>query len=180
MNWVDGVLIAVIALFTAAGAWQGVFRQTMGLLTFLLGLIFASYLRELPEGFIRFFFPGSSAAAVESISFVGIFAISVVILATVARISFPVTRFQGLWVFDQFFGGVVSALTAGLQFGLAAFLLQYLDLTWIGSTELGQAVVAGIETSALTPLTQTAVAALATLFTPGIPGGLPTFFVLFA
>ncbi|MFQ5946245.1 MAG: CvpA family protein [Anaerolineae bacterium] len=180
MNWVDGVFIVVLALFTAAGAWQGVFRQTMGFLTFLLGLIFASYFRELPEGFIRFFFPASSAAAVESISFVGVFAVSVVVLATIARISFPVTRFQGLWVFDQFFGGLVSALTTGLQFGLAAFLLQYLDLTWLGSTELGQTVVAGIEMSALTPFSQAAVVALATLFTPGIPGGLPNFFVLFA
>lgn len=180
MNWLDGIFIVVMVLFTAAGAWQGVFRQTMGLLTFLLGLIFASYFRELPEGFIRFFFPASSAAAVESIAFVGVFAVFVAVLAAVARISFPVTRFQGLWVFDQFFGGLVSALTTALQFGLAAFILLYLDLTWIGSTALGQAVVSGIETSALIPLTQTAVAALATLFTPGIPGGLPTFFVLFA
>lgn len=127
MNWVDYVLLALIVVSMVFGSRRGVIRETMGLIAFVVGVVFAThYIDWLASGVAQ-----RMAISPVLVSFVG-FVVLVVFVFLVFRILalifYRVASVERLGKVDHMGGALVGVLRGWIMLGFFLFLLLYLPL----------------------------------------------------
>ena len=127
MNWVDYVLLALLVVSMIFGSRRGTIRESMGLIAFMVGLVFAThYIDWLAYSLTR-----RMALSPVLVSFVG-FVILVVLVFLVFRIMallfYRVASVGRLGKVDHLGGALAGLLRGWLMLGFLLFLMLYLPL----------------------------------------------------
>lgn len=140
MNWVDSIILAVIALSVLVGLARGLVREVLSLAMWACALLVA-----------RFYFPRlqpllAEWIASESIRMAAAFLIIVLVVLVVGTlIGHLVTRLvdrSGLTGTDRLLGGLFGAVRGGLLIAMAVFLAALTplpeDAWWQDSALVGR------------------------------------------
>jgi len=127
MNWVDYVLLALLVVSMIFGSRRGTIRESMGLIAFMVGLVFAThYIDWLAYSLTR-----RMALSPVLVSFVG-FVVLVVLVFLVFRIMallfYRVASVGRLGKVDHLGGALAGLLRGWLMLGFLLFLMLYLPL----------------------------------------------------
>lgn len=127
MNWVDYVLLALLVVAMIFGSRRGVVRESMGLVAFMVGLIFAThYIDWLANALTR-----RMALSPVLVSFVG-FVILVVAVFLVFRLLsllfYRVASVSKMGKADHVGGALAGLLRGWVFLGFVLFLILYLPL----------------------------------------------------
>jgi uncharacterized membrane protein required for colicin V production len=127
MNWVDYLLLALLVVAMIFGTRRGVIRECMGLVAFMVGVIFATHYID----WLAFTLTRKMALSPVLVSFVG-FVVLVVFIFLVFRIlSLLFYRVASVGKFGKVdhLGGALAGLLRGwLMLGFLLFLILYLPL----------------------------------------------------
>jgi uncharacterized membrane protein required for colicin V production len=127
MNWVDYLLLALLVVAMIFGTRRGVIRECMGLLAFMVGVVFAThYIDWLALTLTR-----KMALSPVLVSFVG-FVVLVVFIFLVFRILallfYRVASVGKFGKVDHFGGALAGLLRGWMMLGFLLFLILYLPL----------------------------------------------------
>ena len=141
MNWVDYVLLALLVVSMIFGSRRGTIRESMGLIAFMIGLVFAThYIDWLAYSLTR-----RMALSPVLVSFVG-FVVLVVLVFLVFRILallfYRVASVGRLGKVDQLGGALAGLLRGWLMLGFLLFLMLYLPLPDRTLTDIDESFLA--------------------------------------
>jgi membrane protein required for colicin V production len=131
MNWLDIVLIAVLALATFIGVWRGVISMVLPILGIIIGVILAGQHCGTVGGWLPIDNPEYAKWAAYAIIIAAVFVVAVILASILRR--FIKMAFLG-WA-DRLGGGILGLALGGLI--CAAILAACLKFG------LGSGVVAG-------------------------------------
>jgi uncharacterized membrane protein required for colicin V production len=127
MNWVDYVLLALLVVAMIFGARRGTIRESMGVIAFMVGLIFATHYID----WLAFRLTRKVALSPVLVSFVG-FLVLVVFVFLVFRILalffYRVASVERLGRVDHLGGAFAGLLRGWFALGFMLFMLLYLPL----------------------------------------------------
>lgn len=127
MNWVDYVLLALLVVAMIFGTRRGVIRESMGLIAFGCGIIFAThYIDWLAYALTR-----RMAISPVLVSFIGFLVLVVfvfLIFRLLALIFYRVASVGKLGKVDHLGGALAGLLRGWLMLGFLLFLMLYLPL----------------------------------------------------
>jgi membrane protein required for colicin V production len=136
MNWIDYLLIALLAFSCIAGVLRGLLREVIALLTWIVAVWIAWHYADVLEPRLggALASEGVRAWAARTIIFLGIVLIGTCIGAIVGRVV-RLSIFSGT---DRLFGGIFGFLRGLVILGLFVMLCHALRLNgepwWRGST----------------------------------------------
>jgi membrane protein required for colicin V production len=136
MNWIDFLLIALLAFSCIAGVLRGLLREVIALLTWIVAVWIAWHYADVLEPRLggALASEGVRAWAARTIIFLGIVLIGTCIGAIVGRVV-RLSIFSGT---DRLFGGIFGFLRGLVILGLFVMLCHALRLNgepwWRGST----------------------------------------------
>jgi len=141
MNWVDYVLLALLVVSMIFGSRRGTIRESMGLIAFMIGLVFAThYIDWLAYALTR-----RMALSPVLVSFVG-FVVLVVLVFLVFRILallfYRVASVGRLGKVDHLGGALAGLLRGWLMLGFLLFLMLYLPLPDRTLTDIDESFLA--------------------------------------
>ena len=141
MNWVDVVIVVVVAASAVYSLQRGVLRPALGLIGLVAGIYCAlSYYERLAEALGTYL---SLASLARLISFVLILMAILVVFGVLASAAHRALKALGLAWADHLFGVLVGVL-AGLFFTVC-FLLIFVRVSAFGiSDAIGQSAVAAL------------------------------------
>ena len=102
MNFLDWLLIVVIAWSILAGFASGFAREGVGFAATVLGILFGFWFYAIPAAWVRDYF---SARVSNLVGFFIVFAIVMLVGAVVSRILQRIFKWSGLSFVDRFLGG---------------------------------------------------------------------------
>lgn len=127
MNWVDYLLLALLVVAMIFGSRRGVVRECMGLLAFMVGLIFAThYIDWLAVSLTR-----RMALSPVLVSFVGFVVLVVAVFLVfrlLALLFYRVASVSSMGKADHVGGALAGLLRGWLLLGFGLFLILYLPL----------------------------------------------------
>jgi len=127
MNWVDYVLLALIVVSMVFGSRRGVIRETMGLIAFMVGVVFAThYIDWLASGVAKRM--ALSPVLVSFVGFVVLLVFIYIIFRILSLIFYRVASVERLGKVDHLGGALVGVLRGWVMLGFFLFLLLYLPL----------------------------------------------------
>jgi uncharacterized membrane protein required for colicin V production len=127
MNWVDYVLLALIVVAMVFGARRGVIREAMGLIAFVIGIIFAThYIDWLASGVARRM--AISPVLVSFVGFVALIAFVYVVFRILSLVFYKLAKPEKLGKADHVGGALVGVLRGWVMLGFLMFLMLYLPL----------------------------------------------------
>lgn len=127
MNWVDYVLLALIVVTMVFGARRGVIREAMGLIAFIIGIIFAThYIDWLASGVARRM--AISPVLVSFVGFVALIAFVYLVFRLLSLVFYKLAKPEKLGKADHVGGALVGMLRGWVTLGFVLFLLLYLPL----------------------------------------------------
>ncbi len=139
MNWLDIVLLVILALAVLQGLRTGLVRALFSFAGFLLGLFLASRYHSQVGDWVNGLIHNSSASNVAG--FIIIFLVVVIVAQIIGSIVSKVVSTMGLGVMDRlggaFFELFVTAITLG---AILAVIVHYSGSSGIDRTIQGSAV----------------------------------------
>jgi uncharacterized membrane protein required for colicin V production len=127
MNYVDYVLLALLVVAMIFGSRRGVVRESMGVIAFMVGLIFAThYIDWLAVGLTK-----RMALSPVLVSFVGFVVLVVAVFLVfrlLALLFYRVASVSSLGKADHVGGALAGLLRGWLMLGFLLFLMLYLPL----------------------------------------------------
>lgn len=127
MNWVDYVLLALIVVAMVFGARRGVIREAMGLIAFVIGIIFAThYIDWLASGVSRRM--AISPVLVSFVGFVALIAFIYIVFRLLSLVFYKLAKPEKLGKADHVGGALVGMLRGWVMLGFLLFLMLYLPL----------------------------------------------------
>lgn len=128
---VDGVGLALVALFALLGLWRGLWWQVVRLVG-VLGAVLAA--RTLGPAFAQWLGPrvgGVDEPLLGAVSWLGVFLAGLVVVVVVGRLGRSLLEALQLGLVDRFGGAVAGILTAMVLHAVGvAFLLQVAPRVW--------------------------------------------------
>lgn len=141
MNWLDGVILAIIVWFTFTAFTAGFIRETVTIVTAIIGVVLAGlFYQDLAEDVLVFI---DSERAAWTVSFLGIFGATFLAGQIVATLLKGTASLLQLGVFDSL---------AGAAFGLVKGLLVVEVLLIFFATYPSLGLGGAMDGSAFTPL----------------------------
>ncbi len=121
MNWLDGVIIAVVLWFTISAFQTGLIRETVTIMAAIIGIVVAGLFYEQLADDVLLFIDNDTAARIVSF---GILFVAVVLTGQMlALLLKPTTTMVQLGIFDQL-GGAGFGFLKALIF-IQAFLIVF-------------------------------------------------------
>jgi membrane protein required for colicin V production len=148
MNWVDYLLLALLAVAMIFGTRRGVIRESMGLIAFVIGVVFATHYID----WLAHFLTQRMALSPVLVSFVGFLVLVVfvfLVFRLLALIFYRVASVGTLGKVDHLGGALAGLLRGWLMLGFLLFLILYLPLP--------RTTMAAIDESFLAPGMRSAV-----------------------
>jgi membrane protein required for colicin V production len=126
-NWLDGIILGVVAISVVAAMWEGIIREIISLASFIIGLAVAAL--QYPRAASWFRGATDSPEVAKGLGFLVLF---LGILIAGAVIAFLLRRFvhiAGLGLFDRLLGGIFGlvrgfAICSVLLLAMVAFSLK--------------------------------------------------------
>jgi len=127
MNWVDYVLLALIVVAMVFGSRRGMIRESMGLIAFIVGIVFAvHYIDWLASGVASRM--ALSPVLVSFVGFVVLLVFVYLVFRILSLIFYRVASVERLGRVDHLGGALVGILRGWVMLGFLLFLLLYLPL----------------------------------------------------
>ena len=127
MNWVDYVLMALLVVAMIFGTRRGVIRESMGLVAFMGGIVFAThYIDWLAYALTRRM--TLSPVLVSFVGFLVLVVFAFLIFRILALIFYRVASVGKLGKVDHLGGALAGLLRGWLMLGFLLFLMLYLPL----------------------------------------------------
>jgi membrane protein required for colicin V production len=127
MNWVDYLLLALIVVAMVFGSRRGTIREAMGLIAFMIGIVFAThYIDWLANGMAKRM--ALSPVLVSFVGFVVLIAFVYLVFRILALVFYRVASVERLGRVDHVGGALVGVLRGWVMLGFILFLLLYLPL----------------------------------------------------
>jgi membrane protein required for colicin V production len=112
LNWFDILMLVVIFASVASGLKAGFARVTIGLISAIVGLLFALWFYKIPSAAIRPYLSSDTVASI--LGFVIVFGVVVAVGALAALILASIFKWIGLSWVDHLLGGAVGLLRGAL------------------------------------------------------------------
>jgi membrane protein required for colicin V production len=122
MNWLDIVMILLLALAVWQGWRQGVITQILGLAALALG-IWLAWSHGGAIGSVM----GLEGATARVAGFAVVLVVVIVAVVLIGRATRGLFRIVGLGVFDNLLGAAFSALKMALFIGLVVMVIDFFD-----------------------------------------------------
>lgn len=127
MNWVDYVLLALLVVAMIFGTRRGVIRESMGLIAFMVGIVFAThYIDWLAYALTRRM--TLSPVLVSFIGFLVLVVFAFLVFRILALIFYRIASVGKLGKVDHLGGALAGLLRGWLMLGFLLFLMLYLPL----------------------------------------------------
>jgi len=112
LNWFDLILLVVLGASVISGLKAGFARVTIGLISAIVGLLFAFWFYKLPAGAIRPYLSNDTLANI--LGFIVIFALVAGVGGLAAMLLASIFKWIGLSWFDHLLGAAVGFVRGGL------------------------------------------------------------------
>ncbi len=122
MNWLDIVIILLLAFAVWDGWRQGVVTQILGLAALALGIFLAWRYGEAIGGLL-----GLEELAARAVGFIVVLLVVILTIILIGYATRGLFRIVGLGIFDSFLGVLFSALKMIVFTGLFMMLFEALD-----------------------------------------------------
>lgn len=127
MNWVDYVLLALLVVAMIFGTRRGVIRESMGLVAFMVGIVFAThYIDWLAYALTRRM--TLSPVLVSFVGFLVLVVFAFLVFRILALIFYRIASVGKLGKVDHLGGALAGLLRGWLMLGFLLFLMLYLPL----------------------------------------------------
>lgn len=177
-NWVDFILIVLLAVGMALGYAQGLIRQVFGLVAFYLGVVLAAQFFQSFSTIFRDMFHTRNNLFLTAIAFFVTMLAVMVPLNILALDAYRVTRLRVLPVVDYLAGMALGLISMWFLLTVIVTVLYFATSaqTWVQAEWLRQTLRAGIAGSQLARYAASTVPVLITFLRPWLPFGLPAMF----
>lgn len=177
INWMDFVLILLLALGLAIGYNQGLLRQIVSLAALYLGAILATQYSFVLTNIFKAMFTTTPSTMLNTIAF---FVIMFGVMGGLSLLALDAYRLK-LNVFpllDHLCGMLLGLVTAWIILALClnVTIIATSVQSWESAEGLRQALHDGIAGSRVAEATDTTVPMLIAAIKPWLPAGLPTIF----
>ncbi len=122
MNWLDIVIILLLAVAVWQGWRQGVITQILGLAALGLGILLALRWGGAIGGWM-----GLEEMTARVVGFVVVLVVVIIAVWLLGRVTRGLFRIVGLGMFDNLLGGLFSALKMVLFVGLFMMVFDFFD-----------------------------------------------------
>jgi membrane protein required for colicin V production len=112
LNWFDILMLVVLFASVVSGLKAGFARVTIGLISAVVGLLFALWFYKIPSAAIRPYLSSDTVASI--LGFVIVFGVVVAVGALAALILASIFKWIGLSWVDHLLGGAVGLLRGAL------------------------------------------------------------------
>ena len=127
MNWVDYLLLALLVVAMIFGTRRGIIRESMGLVAFMVGLVFATHYID----WLAYTLTRKMALSPVLVSFVGFVVLVVCVFLAfriLALVFYRIASVSSFGKVDHVGGALAGLLRGWLLLGFVLFLILYLPL----------------------------------------------------
>jgi membrane protein required for colicin V production len=129
MNYIDIIIIALLAFAALLGVWKGFIHQLFGLIALFLGIWCAFHFSDFVASYIAKWI-NQNEMAVTVISFAVIFVIVILGVVLVGRIAEQLVKMVSLGLLNRLIGLLFSVAKMALILSICIRLLQAFDQLW--------------------------------------------------
>jgi len=129
MNYIDIIIIALLAFAAIVGVWKGFIRQLFGLVALFLGIWCACHFSNYAAFYISQWID-KNETAVTIISFAVTFIVVLFGVVLVGRLAEQLIKVVMLGFFNRLMGILFSVVKMALILSVSIWLLQALDQLW--------------------------------------------------
>ena len=129
MNYIDIIIIALLAFAAIVGVWKGFIRQLFGLVALFLGIWCACHFSNYAAFYISKWID-KNETAVTMISFAVTFIVVLFGVVLVGRLAEQLIKVVMLGFFNRLMGILFSVVKMALILSVSIWLLQALDQLW--------------------------------------------------
>ncbi len=122
MNWLDIIIAVPLLIGVWDGFRQGIIVQIIGIAALLTGVHAAFALGPRAGGML-----GLEGLTASAVGFFAVFALTVLVMMAIGRLTRGLFKIAGLGIFDTLLGVVFSALKAALVTGVILIWLSGID-----------------------------------------------------
>lgn len=126
-NWLDGLILGIVAISVVAAMWEGLIRELISLASFIVGLTVAALQYNRAASWFRS--TTDSPEVAKGLGFLALFLGIVIAGAVIAFLLRSIVQKAGLGWFDRFLGGIFGlvrgfAVCSVLLLAMVAFSLK--------------------------------------------------------
>ena len=126
-NWLDGIILGIVAISVVAAMWEGLIRELISLASFIVGLAVAAL--QYPRAASWFRGATDSTEVAKGLGFLVLFLGILMVGAVIAFLLRRFVQIAGLGWFDRFLGGIFGlvrgfAVCSVLLLAMVAFSLK--------------------------------------------------------
>ncbi len=178
VNWLDLILIILLAVGMAVGYRQGLLREVIGLAAMYLGAILAAqYFQPLANTF-KNLFPTTPGTLLNVIAFFIILFSAMGLVNFLAYDAYKMTHLRILPTLDHFGGLLVGLVSTWVLLTIAINVIGFSTANqgWAGAETFRIMLKQGITSSQLADATASTLPTILSALKPWLPTGLPAIF----
>lgn len=173
-NWIDALILLVLAFGLAIGYAQGLLRQIFGIAALYIAMVLAAQYFFAVAGFIRSIFTNAPIRIVNAVGFFIILIAIVTLINFLAADAYRSTRLEIFPLLDNLGGSALGLMTQFIFIIVAIPVLAFATsepLPYLEPTRI--LIVQGLEGSRFVPVFVALKPVLLNVLSPWLPGGLP-------